>query len=449
MARRSSAPVVWMTLLLASIFLEGLGRKFVPQIPPMAFYFLKDVVLLAGLVIFGIRRNVISAARWAYGSFALVLLPAVGFTVLQAANPEHGSPLLALLGLRSYWLWWLSPVIIASALRDHDDRERTIAILSKMGIFMVLFAYLQFASPPDAAINAYAWEGATPDIVGTTRRVRVSSTFSYLSGFTNFVVLVPGVLLGLALAQRRRGQRWMGLIAAAMITSAAPLTGSRAAVLLGIGCVAVVAMTSGFLLTRTGRRAFVAVVLALTVTVLAAPEAIEGVQHRFELSDTDSRIVEALAVFPPIALSHYNYPLFGIGTGMQQNARFALGVRAPYNVEAPEGRYLVELGVVGYFLFWLARLGLFVMLARIALRLRRRGWAGASATAFGLALVTIPGNLVFDHVFQSMYFTFVGLVLHVLTLDAEQAAVALRPATRAESAPTHVPSTVGPTVSAP
>lgn len=411
--------LVWMTALFASILVEGLGRKFLPQIPPSLFYFLKDGVLLVGLVLFGIRTNVVRAAQWGYGAFLYALLLAIGWTVLQVFNPEHGSPVLALLGLRGYWLWWIAPLVVASALRDHEDRERSIAILALFSIFMVLFAYAQFASPPDAAINAYASEGSSADVVGTTRRVRVSSTFSYLSGFTNFVVLVPGVLLGLALAQRRRSYRLLGLVAAVMITSAAPLTGARAAVILGLGCIGVVAITSGFLLTRTGRRAFVAMVLAVGVTVLVAPEAIRGVQDRFQLGDTDNRIVEGLAVLPPIALTYYRYPLLGIGTGMQQNARFTLGIRVPDSIEAPEGRYLVELGPIGYLLIWLSRLGLLVMLVRIGLRLRRRNLRSASATCFGLAVVTLPGNLVFDHVFQSLYFTFVGLVLHVLTLDAE------------------------------
>ena len=44
-------------LLLAAICLEGLGRRYLPAIPSAVFYFLKDVVLLVGLIRFRINRD--------------------------------------------------------------------------------------------------------------------------------------------------------------------------------------------------------------------------------------------------------------------------------------------------------------------------------------------------------------------------------------------------------
>ena len=42
--------IYWFASLMACICLEGLGRRYLPQIPLIAFYFLKDVVLLIGYV---------------------------------------------------------------------------------------------------------------------------------------------------------------------------------------------------------------------------------------------------------------------------------------------------------------------------------------------------------------------------------------------------------------
>ena len=38
----------WFLALFAATCLEGLGRKYLPFVPSMVFYFLKDLVLLAG-----------------------------------------------------------------------------------------------------------------------------------------------------------------------------------------------------------------------------------------------------------------------------------------------------------------------------------------------------------------------------------------------------------------
>ena len=44
--------VAWFVALFSAICLEGLGRKYLPAIPAVAFYFLKDVILVAGYVWF-------------------------------------------------------------------------------------------------------------------------------------------------------------------------------------------------------------------------------------------------------------------------------------------------------------------------------------------------------------------------------------------------------------
>src|SRR5205814_1145772 len=81
LARRSTVadPVnqnlraLWFTLLLSAICLEGLGRRYLPWIPAAVFYFLKDVVLLLGLIRFGINPDVRRAFSSLYGRFATFL----------------------------------------------------------------------------------------------------------------------------------------------------------------------------------------------------------------------------------------------------------------------------------------------------------------------------------------------------------------------------------------
>jgi len=108
---------------------------------------------------------------------------------------------------------------------------------------------------------------------------------------------------------------------------------------------------------------------------------------------------------------------------MQQNARATMAIPVKYNVEVEAGRYLVELGVVGFLFVWMAKLGLVVALARAYLVLKRAGRRGAAAAALSYAFLTLIGNLAFDHIWQALYFLGCGSILaEVVSVVRERAA---------------------------
>jgi hypothetical protein len=111
-------------------------------------------------------------------------------------------------------------------------------------------------------------------------------------------------------------------------------------------------------------------------------------------------------------------PLLGVGTEMQQNARFPLGIYARWDSEEEQGRYLIELGAPGYLFIWLTRLGLLLALLRARRTLDRLGHKGAAGGA-ALAVLTMFGRLTFDQV-QALFFLSVRLVVAV-TAEALEA----------------------------
>jgi hypothetical protein len=413
---RRRGSVVWMAALIAAICFEGLGRKFVPQIPAPVFYFLKDVVLLVGLVAFGLRPSVVRTARHLYRGFGLVLALGVTWTFLQVLNPEQDSVALAVLGLRSYWLWWLAPLIIASALRDPDDVQRVVTLLAITAGVVAAYAAFQFMSPSDSAINRYALyrgeEMSDVTVVVATGRTRVSATFSYISGFADFIGFVPALLLSLGLGASSRLTRVMSLSAVAACAAVTPMSGSRGPVVGSLLALAVVAVTVGLHRSRMGRRVIGAGVIVVVAGIFAVPDAFAGLWSRFEGEDTRTRFEWGLHVLPPVALATYDYPALGIGTGMQQTARKVITTKLGWETESEPSRILVELGVPGYLFLWVARLGLVVALARAARRFRAVGQRGLVAAAAVYAAFTVVGaNLVFDHISQALYFLGVGLIL--------------------------------------
>lgn len=432
---------IWFAALLVSICFEGLGRKYLGGVPTLVFYYGKDAVLLVGLVRFGITRSQLELSRRLFGFFAVIGMAAVAWTVVQMFNPAQTSLALAVIGLRAYWLWWLAPLVIASALREDADRRAALYMLAFVSIIVAVLAAFQFASPASAAINAYArYEGEQVSdvmVVSTTGRARVSSTFSFLSGFSDYVTIIPPLLLALGLAERNRRLHWVILASAALSLGVMPMTGSRAPLLYAGICLVLIVWRAGFLKTRVGRRVLIGAVVAVMGSLWLVPAAFEGVQDRFGESDTQKRFESVLEVIPPVSIATLDYPALGWGTGTQQNARVVFRVYSPWLTETEASRLLVELGVVGYLLVWLTKLGLSVALMRAGRFLRACGQRAMAGGALAFAFMTFISPLAFDHIWQALFFVAVGLVF--LSVESEGSRLRAAHAT-AQPADTSPPS---------
>jgi tetratricopeptide (TPR) repeat protein len=408
---------IWFATLVSTICLEGLGRKYLPQIPAVAFYFLKDVVLILGLWRFRRTTTITRTGRYLYRGFGVALAVAFAWTVLELFNPMHESFLLGLIGLRAYWLWWLAPFVIAGTLQNPTQKRRAIYVLLVMAVGISLLAVVQFAAPPDASVNLYSVvDGeevyATVAPVAATGRARVSSTFSFLSGFQDFTILIPTLLLSIGLDAKEPRLRRTAFIATMLSAAVVPMSGSRAAVLLGASVILITAWTAGLFFTRIGRRIVIGGVAAVVLALFAFPDAFIGVQSRFaNVEETATRYQGVATILPPVAMAVTEFPAAGLGTGMQQNARASLGIRPSLEEELEPGRYLVELGPVGYLAMWTAKLGLIFALLRAYRILKRAGRRGAAAAALSYAVLTMNGNLTFDHIWQALYFIGSGFIL--------------------------------------
>jgi hypothetical protein len=431
----------WFFALMAAICLEGLGRKYVPAIPTTAFYFLKDVVLLVAYLAFRRDASVRKVGEWLFRGFGVVWLGGLIWTAIEIANPSQGSFLLGLIGMRAYWLWWAAPIMVASILQTAKHRRNAIYILAYFAIGISVFAALQFVSPPDSAINLYsvvdgeAVHASDAGIVYSTGRARVSGTFSFITGFSDFTVLVPTLLLSVGIETSDTKLRRIAFVATGAVAAVLPMSGSRSSLVLGLGVLVLTCWAAGLLFTRVGRRIVMAGVVAAVLSLVAFPEAFLGIQSRFEdTEETQSRFLGTAAVLPPVALAVFDYPLGGVGTGMAQNAAVSMHVSSPYIAEGELHRYLVELGVVGFLLMWSLRLGLMVALLRAYKILKQAERRGAAGAALSYAAVTFFGNLTFDHIWQALYFVGVGFILaetraalEILRVAAQKRAAAVGP----------------------
>ena len=353
-----------------------------------------------------------------YRGFQLAWLGGFVWTLIELANPDQASVPLGVLGVRAYWLWWFAPPIIANVLRQAEHKRKAIYVLLTMAIGISALASYQFASPADSAANLYSVVdgeevyASGSAIVASTGRARVASTFSFVSGFANFVVLIPTLLLSIGLEVKDRKLRRLALMATLATAAVVPMAGSRGAVVLGLGVLLITVWSAGLFFTRIGRRVVVGAIVSGVLALFAFPDAFAGVQSRFEQTEeTMGRFKEAAIILPPVALAVLDYPIAGIGTGMQQNARGSLRVYTPWVAESEVGRLLVELGPMGYLLIWTAKLGLAVALWRAYRILKRAGKRGSAGAALGYSALALISNLTFDHVFQALFFLGCGIIL--------------------------------------
>lgn len=417
-------------MLLGAVCFEGLGRRFLPQIPASAYYFAKDACLVAGLFLFGIRPAVAGTARRFFDPFHLALAALVGWALVELANPSQPSLWLGLFGVRSYALWWLAPIIVASALRNRAERDAAVGVLSAVAFCVAAFALFQFSQPADAQVNLYSQgisEGSQAMSIPGTGRPRVTSTFSYITGFADFVGLAPAALLALGLQARSGLTRRIAFAAAALSVAAAPASGSRGALVVGVGSMVLVFVGAGLLATRGGRRVFAALIAAGVLAFAVTPAGVSGVEERFRSGETAGRFGDLLLAVPLYPLLKLEYPLLGIGTGMQQNVRASFGVSTSWESEGETGRVLIELGVVGYLLVMLCRLGLCVAMLRLARHARRRKQRSLAGGALAYSVLALTSSLVFDHVSQALFFINLGLLLASFMAETQAAQPAASP----------------------
>jgi hypothetical protein len=408
---------IWFAALLGAICFEGLGRRYLPNIPGAVFYFLKDVVLIVGLIRFRIHRDVLSTFSHLYRGFMPIMKLGLLWTFVEIVNPEQKSIALGVLGFRAYWFWWIAPLVVASVLLDPVVRKKVVALQAGITIIVSIFAMLQFGAPADDSLNTYSvvdGEEVASVAVVTTGRARVSSTFSYITGFADFAILVPVLLLSIGLGETDRRSRLAALVGTLFAAASLPMSGSRGPLLISMTLCSLVVWRAGLIFTAVGRRVIVMAAAAIFTSVFAFPDALQGILDRFQGTDTEGRIEQVFNILPPVALATYDdYPPLGIGTGMMQNFREQLGVRDErYTVEGDVGRMLVELGAPGYLLVWVAKFGLVVVLLRSSRILKKDGRRAASAGAFAYALLCLEGNLVFDHIYSSLFFVGFGFIFH-------------------------------------
>lgn len=412
----------WRHAVVAAMVLavfEGAIRKWAFPEAQQWVYLVKDVLLLGAYARFFagpiVRKERLLDPHPANGPLILLAILAT----LQLANPALPNLWIGLFGVKAYLVYAPLLYLVPAALREAGEVRRFLNGFVLLAIIPLILGIFQFWMPADSILNRYAWQDeVAPGVAtfGMAGKVRITGTFSYISGHTVYLTFIALAALVLVAVERRARTRLA--LAGVLVLTAANLfmTGSRGPfVALAIG-VPVVSALSGLVQVRLSLRRIVRVAMVAAVTMVLAtnlfPEAVGALRERVEEgTDIPDRLV-GIVREPLWALEEAGLEGFGIGATHQAATYLMQGEEktAP-PAEGEWDRIILEIGPAGLLLVILVR----VLLIREAWRARRQAPPGEMRAVLAAALVflvvNLPGNLVFNHTAHLFYWFLAGLSL--------------------------------------
>jgi hypothetical protein len=417
--------------LLLMIF-EGAIRKWVFPGAQDLVYFAKDVLLLGAYLGFFRDRPRLRLRLPALPAFYGLLAAAALFGLLEVFNPTLPNLLVGIFGFKAYFYYVPLLFVVPAAFPNDAAVYRFLRRYALIAIPVGLLAVAQFFSPASSFLNTYARsnEDAYVATFGSSSYVRVTSTFSFITGFTTYLLATAILILALLGAGRWRFRGHLLMFGALGMTLLGMLmSGSRAPVVFLV-LLFPLYWWLAVIRERGGGAAFGRLLIALTLVGLALSSTTTGQKATDAFlgraaggGDVSSRFASPL-LSPYLLLPEVGLLGFGIGATHQTAATLAPGL-VPYswlhglNVEVETGRVMLELGPIGFALIYFLRVYLAVYAFRRVLALRARFHRALAIASFLFFLTAIPGGAVFDVTSDFYYWFFAGLLMLAIRLDRE------------------------------
>jgi hypothetical protein len=430
---------VFGALLL--VVLEGAIRKWaLPQASQMV-YFAKDFLLLGAYARYFLIDDRKRAPGFGEGLNTL-LVCAAGWTFLESFNFENGSLLAGLFGWKSY-VMYIPLCFMVPALFDGERAlAQSLRYYLAIALPVGLLGVAQFSAGSDSPLNVYAagadsgsGDSGNIAIFGEDAYVRITGTFSYISGYGTYLTVTLALLLPLLAWSRSVAWRLTLGCTLALVIANAAMTGSRSvaigAALVLAGYIALSAVTG-----VEGQRSHTWVnILAVGVAVVAVglfyDRAVTALQQRVEAgveSGEGQRRLLAAIVEPWDYFGDAGF--FGHGNGIAQPAVEALRRTlhlppAVYDFASPtdaeNSRVLMELGIPGFLLWYGMRIGLVIALWQTRNRLRSSFLRALALGAWLVLFYQLFTITTFNPTANIYHWFLAGFILLLPRLDAQNA----------------------------
>ncbi len=404
------------------VVLEGAVRKWVAPDLSLEIQSVRDLLPWLALIVFALENRRLSELGRLGGAQTLWLgaYIACAFLSLLVFFFSSNLPLfVAAVGFRTHFAYLPLAVLMPAYLGLWSTGLRKIRMLLLLSVPVFLFCFFQFTQPMDSVWNKYADAEMQIASFGTLQTARVTSTFSYLSGLSQFAQICGGLAF-LILVLRRRGPGDLVLGGAVLLMSIGAImaSGSRGPLaMLVVYCTALMGLGTlvGAVRMRKAAATVMTVILLALVGLVLLRDQFQAFAFRTEMvgtSDIGWRMYDFFFQWIDVALQ---YPFgIGIGSGHQALVDVVAG-ETPNIYEAELSRIAFELGI-GVFAYLGAKLTLIAqMLGGARHAASRETCLVLLSCVLSLGLL-LPGS-VYAPVTNVAFWSVVGLGLWVLQLE--------------------------------
>lgn len=401
-------------LLLFLLLYDGAIRKWLLPGAEQIVFIAKDALLVAALGLWmSLRAD--KGPAWLHPWVRLLFALYAYWVVLRVFNTSSPNLMIGLWGLKSHLLYASVLLFLPLAFTRLEDFFKVLErIYPWMVVPVCSLAFAQVLAPADSFLNLQlAREVDQTAYFGEAGLVRVTGTFSYISGMAAFVQCT--CLLGVALYLGGARSR-LFLVGLGFAMAALPVTGSRSVVsvvVVGAAVMLLAALVARLIGLRTLVRATAVLAALVVLSLYVQDTAWEAFAQRVEANPQDqNRTITAFTnafEFMEVA------GLTGFGTGTANLGAVALsGDVVPFSwlpvgnqFEEESGRIVLELGIIGWALNLAMRVGLLVWAGSLVLAGRARAVRLAGILALPImALGVQQGSGAFAVPLTAVYYWF-------------------------------------------
>ena len=411
------------------VVVEGILRKWiVPQASDL-IYFLKDFVMLGAYIgYFIISKEKKHKIKNNFVNI-LILLSSL-WCIFQAFNPSLGSPIVGILGAKAYLLYLPLMWVIPSMFRSEEELKKFLRVHLLLTIPVGILGIVQFFSPVDSIINTYTpgavAEVATFGYAGATN-VRITGSFSHINSYTGYLLACFGLLIPFLSIKQSKWWRLIAIIEIFFVLINTFMTGSRTPVFYGAFVFAVY-LAAKFLrqpegIFQWGRRIIPATIVTAIAAFFGLRPAIDAFMHRVNYNnDLSGRFTSSFT--EPLRFIQYK-GFDGFGTGATHPGAATLrnvfglpsGEVIPTGFEAEMGRVALDLGPLGFILWYGLRASIAIALWLVFWRLKKTFLSDLALVACLVQAVWFNGFLVYHHTFAVYYWFFSSFIFLLPRLE--------------------------------
>lgn len=394
--------------------LEGAIRKWaLPQASELVYFF-KDIILLGAYIKFFLFPDP-DVRAWRLkipGTF--IFCVCISLIFFGAFNPNIGSILLSLYGLKIY-LWYVPMAFMVPMLFKNEQHMTTLLFrYSLLAIPICLLGVAQFFAGPDSPINTYATSdfGGVKSVAtfgaGQAARARITGTFSYIGGHTVFVIVF--FIISLCLFTAMDGNKRVVLLFGnlPLLLANAFMTGSRATVLYLLVIGGIVGATTSVIKIGKNKNSFLYLIIAITVSSFAVSVFFEKAVKAFEIRRKTADDTTAMRVWHPawaVIEAAKVVDVMGFGIGMSHPA--SIGIRNALHIDKPKracplydaesGQVLAELGWFAFLMWYSFRIMMIWHCWDAFKRFPPSVFRSLALGFFCYQLIMLPSGMVLNH----------------------------------------------------